>query len=69
VDKREDLDALAEEFVPGDEEIRSAIQKEWVTLRERGEGVREGDASRAAFRRWWARYGAEFVAALRRKGI
>jgi hypothetical protein len=45
---RTDAEALAEEFVPTEDELTFEIYAQWDAMHKRGEQIRVGDASRAA---------------------
>ena len=68
MNEERDMEALAGEFIPDEEEMKRQIEEEWERMYERGETIREGDASAGAYYRWLSRYGLDFFGALRRKG-
>ena len=62
------LEAVAEELLPDEEEIEREIKAEWERKYERGESIRAGDASKAVYERWLRKFGLGFFATLWRKG-
>jgi hypothetical protein len=68
MDEERNLEAIAEEFIPDEEEIERQITEEWEARHQRGETIRVGEASKAVFLRWLHTLGLDFFAALHRKG-
>jgi RecB family exonuclease len=49
---RREFETLLSEFLPDKEEIRREIEQEWDRMREGGQEIRPGDASKRALLRW-----------------
>ena len=68
MDEERNLEAIAEEFIPDEEEIARQIRAEWEAMFQRGDTIRVGGASKDVFLRWLRTLGLDFFAALHRKG-
>jgi len=69
MDEERNLEAIAEEFFPDEEEMARQIRAEWDAMAQRGDTIRVGAASQAVFGRWLRTLGLDFFAALHRKGL
>ena len=65
-DKPENLEAVLGEFIDEDE-VQRRIEAEWDRMYERGETIRPGDGSWAAFARWFSEWGTTLERIWQRK--
>jgi hypothetical protein len=66
---RREFETLLSEFLPDKEEIRREIEQEWDRMREGGQEIRPGAASKRALLRWASGVGEEFHNILLRRGL